>query len=203
MGVILPEDPRPQNWWRRLPETTKAVAASIGGVTLVVASLTTLTDAGQRAFQKIKEIVAPVAHVTPAAPIALATETDFCGRLDGRTIYATMGKYFGNIGPEGLKLTKSIEGGFVFDTYIEFDKDTNLAFGINPDGPDKIHDLTRGECHANRISFTRSIRDNSAQSYNGTLSMDSDGKLVVVGGTYEDKYNLKIAWTAWIGHPVR
>jgi hypothetical protein len=192
-GETLADDPRPQNWWHRLPETTKGVAAAVGGVTLVVASLTTLTEVGQKAFQKVREMVAPAAEI----------QTDYCGQLDGRTIYATTSNYAGFVGPEGLKLIKSADGGFSFETYFEFDKATNHTFGIDPDGPDKIHDLTRGDCHANRIKFTRSVRDGSAQNYNGTISLDPDGNLAVIGGTFKDQQKLKYDWSAWIGYPVR
>lgn len=190
----MAEDPKPKSRWNRLPDAAKAVAAAIGGLTLVLASLTTLTETGQKAFHKLREIVAP-------AP-APTTTADVCGQLEGQTIYALTGGYAGAVGIEGLKLKKAAEGAYQFESYFEFDDNTNRSFGIDPHGPNKIHDLIRGDCHLSRIKFTRSVRDGSAQIYDGIISLDSQGNLVVAKGKYVDQHDQEYNWSARIGHPI-
>jgi hypothetical protein len=170
----MADEPKTHGWWQTLPGILTTVVGIITGLTgLIVA----LQQAG--VFQKKIE----PANVTQ----------DLCRELNGFSIQLDINRYPGLLGPTGIVLQQTGDGGFRFETTLEFNEETNRQFST------EISDPIVGTCKGNSLVFTRKLRDRKPQYYHGELSK-TVGVISIINGSFTDA---DIRDYKWFGHVVQ
>jgi hypothetical protein len=168
----MAEEPKTHGWWQTVP----GILTTIGGI---ITGLTTVILALQGVFQKGSR----------NEPV------DLCQQLGGYAIYLDVNNYHGVIGPAGLALQQTGDGAFRFATDIVFSRETNREFST------EIKDPIAGMCQGKTMSFTRKLRDASAQRYSGTISKAPAGA-ITIEGFFLDENDKKYPWSGRVDSPI-
>jgi hypothetical protein len=175
----MAEEPKTHGWWQTVPGILTTIAGIITGLTgLIVA----LQQPG--VFRK-----------KPASQVSRNEPVDLCQQLGGYAIYLDVNNYHGVIGPAGLALQQTGDGAFRFATNIVFSRETNREFST------EIKDPIAGMCQGKTISFTRKLRDASAQRYSGTISKAPAGA-ITIEGFFLDENDKKYPWSGRVDSPI-
>ena len=173
----MADEPKTHGWWQTLPGILTTAVGIITGITgLIVA----LQQVG--VFQK---------KIEPAT-----VTQDLCQELDGFSIQLDVNRYPGLIGPTGIVLQKTGDGGFRFETTLEFNDETNRQFST------EIRDPIVGTCRDSSIHFTRKLRDRKPQYYDGKLSKTPSGVISIISGSFKDADMRIYSWSGEVVIPI-
>jgi len=171
----MAEEPKPHGWWQTVPGILTTIVGIITGLTGLIVAL-------QQLGVKLPELSVP-------------KNVDLCQQLSGYAIYLDVNNYHGVIGPAGIALQQTGDGSFRFATNIVFSRETNQEFST------EINDPIAGTCKGKTISFTRKLRDASAQRYSGTISKAPAGA-ITIEGSFQDENDKKYLWSGRVDNPI-